>query len=326
MRILRDSLLFLCLAAQLGAAQTTPPAAAPSTALPVIVQTQAAKASEYNLLGKTPDRKLILQPKGTTSGELTLPANQIVEMNFIYPPKYRDAQQALYLGELEKAIPILNPIVTPRLAYLDLPCVKNLIPVVLTFADTYRRVNKFNEAIALYEKVRMLPKSVSTIRATILISYCLAEQNKTDQAAKMLANNEPLKRDHELYYLERFARARIKLAEKDFRGSLDDIGQVTSALRIEHELYPESLWLTAQSYEALAQFEASQPSPVLTAADTVAVTARTVDYKKVAGSIYLEITKNYPGSYWAKKSLPKAPAAPVATTNSADTVEIDTQK
>ena len=121
---------------------------AQSAGLPVVVQMQKGDASEMILLGRA-DRSLRMQSKGVVGSEIIVPLNQIVEIRFVFPPALQQAQQALQLGQLEKAASLSNLILTPMLPYLDLPN-NNAAPLVLTLADLYRRINKFNEAIAFY--------------------------------------------------------------------------------------------------------------------------------------------------------------------------------
>jgi hypothetical protein len=120
----------------------------------------------------------------------------------------------------------------------------------------------------------------------------------------------------------------VRFAIKDYPAALDEISQTLAFARIESEIYPEALYLSAQCYEALATTNAFATRLVqLTLPGTnrtVAVTANVSatqgltansNYVSVAKSIYQEIVTRYPNSPAAQKSQPKLPPPAATATN-----------
>ncbi len=262
--------------------------------------------TEMVLLGRT-DKNLRMQVKGSTA-EIAIALNQISELRFIMPETtWKQAQQEIDSAQFEKAAVMMGPSIMPLLNYLDLPN-NNAASLLMDHADLLRHANKLDEAAVLYNKLRMLPESQQTTRAMMWTIYCLAAQSKTDEAEKMLKTFEPFARDHELFGVERLVHARLDLAKKDYRSTLDEVSQVIAFSRIESDSFPESLFISAECYEAL-----SATAPVTPETKNSAPTVNPIDYHKVAQNIYQEITKNFANTPWAKKSQLKVSATPPTT-------------
>ena len=271
-----------------------------TSGLLVRVRNSKGDETEMVLLGKT-DKNLRMQVKGSTA-ETAIALNQIVGLEFIMPANWEQAQQELDAGQFEKAAAMMGAGIMPLLDYLDLPN-SNAPSLVMKHADLLRYANKLDEAAVLYNKLRMLPEFPQAAQSMMWAAYCLAAQGKTDEATKILATITPFNRDHELFGVERLIHARLHLAKKDYRSTLDEVAQVIAFSRMESDSFPESLFISAECYEALGgNAQATPESKNQTAA------ANATDYNKVAQSIYQEIVKNFTNTPWAKKSQLKVSA------------------
>lgn len=262
--------------------------------------------SDYTLVGRA-DRMLRVMPKGKGSGEMLLNVKDIVEVRFALPPALTQAMQAYSGGLYDQAAALMRPIAMPLMPYLDLPNT-NAIAIVMAYADILRSGRKYDDAFAIYEKLKVLPKSPTTLRASILSAQCLASTGKLEAAQKALDANEPIKRENELFPVDRMVRAQVHLLNKEYQTSIDEIAQVIACSRIDSEWYPESLYITAQCYEGLGAMT-----------NIVSSVGGSNTFNEVSLTIYKELTKNFPKSTWAQKSKPKV-VVPVST-NATDGAE-----
>ena len=288
--------------------------------VPVVLVLKKGGTSEGVLMGKT-DAGVRLQPKGATAGEYQLSFDQITEFRFVYPESIAQAQEALNQNQHDRVAAILKPIATPLLPYLDLPNNNGLL-LVMTLADSLRRTGKFEEALNYFEKLRALPKSPDSIRAGVWAAHCHAVLGRTDAAWKLLQTIDPPKRDQELFGQNQLVRAQVRFAQKDYLAALDEVSLGIACSRMESELFPESLFLAGQCYEALADTnvlhsalqstrlaQATVPSTnrVQTAVVTNVIPASSsaTNYAAVAQSIYREIVTGFSNTAWAARSLSK---------------------
>jgi tetratricopeptide (TPR) repeat protein len=291
----------------------------------VLVLTKGG-TSEAVLVGKS-DAGLKLRPPGGAAGEYQLPFDQVSEVRFTFPETVNQAQTAFSQGQFEQTATLLRPVVTPILPYLDLPG-NNALPISFWFGDTLRRANKLDEALTVYDAVRTTAKGADATRGAVWTAHCHAALGRTEQALRVLDLAGAVKRDSDLFPLCQMVRAQVRFAAKDPLAALDDVSQALAFARIESELYPDSLFLAAQCYEALGATNTVNTRLVqLTLPSTnrtVAATATTnvvfgltgnTNYANVARSIYQEIVTKYPNSSAAQKSQPKLPPPGASATN-----------
>jgi tetratricopeptide (TPR) repeat protein len=298
-----------------------------SQGVPVVVVQKKGAATDTVLLGRT-DTALRLQVKGAAAGsEYQIPLDDVSEVRFAMPASLAQAQEALNQNQWEKAATIIRPVVVPTLPYLDLPN-NNGLPLAMVLADTLRRANKLEDALFFYDKLRLLPRSAESQRAALWAASCHSALNRSEQASKILQTMDAPKRDSELFAQYQIVRAQVRMAGKDYLAALDDLSQALAFSRMESELYPDAMFLTAQCYEALAATNAVSTRIVqltLPATNRVSATAAAAaitnapqsltansNYVIVAQSIYQEIVTKFPNTPAALKSQPKLPP-PVAT-------------
>lgn len=287
--------------------------------VPVIVVQKKGASAETALLGRT-DSALRLQVKGAAAGsEYQISLDDVSEVRFVFPASLAQAQEALNQNQWERAATIMRPVVVPLLPYLDLPN-NNGVSLAMVLADTLRAANKLEDALLFYDKMRMLPRTTEAQRAAIWAASCHASLNRSEPALRILQTMEAPKRDSELFAQYQTVRAQVKMAGKDYLSALDDLSQALAFSRMESELYPDAMFLTAQCYEALAvtnvfstrlvQWTLPSTNRVTTAAATTNVlqslTANS-NYVTVAQSIYRDIVTRFPNTPAAQKSQPKLP-------------------
>jgi tetratricopeptide (TPR) repeat protein len=304
-------LLFLLAAATICHAQ-----------VPVVLILKKGGASEAVLVGKT-DTGVRLQAKGAAAGEYQLTFDQITEFRFVFPETVAQAQEALQQGQFDRAAALLKPVAAPLLGYLDLPH-NNAVPLVMVLADSLRRADKAEEALAYFDRVRVSAKSPDAARATVWAAHCHVALHRADEAWKALQSVPPLKRDNEWFGLQQLVRARVRFAQNDFLAALDEVSLGIAGSRMESESFPESLLLAAQCYERLADTEAvlsalgatrlaqatlPGTNRVAAAAGTNVLSAPLVvtNYPQVAQAIYREIATDFPNTVWARQSRSKLP-------------------
>ncbi len=275
---------------------------AESAGVPVTFRMKGGKESEMVLLGREGDR-LLMHMKGAETAKTKMEISKILETRFVYPATVKQAEQAYNQNQLDKAAFLLEPTVNSWLPYLDLPA-NNAVPLVMTLADIFRHTNKVKEAQDLFSKVSKLSKSTDTVRATMWVAYCHAAQDQVEEAAKILETMEPPERGSEQFSMAQLIRARLQLSKKNYHAALEEITQGIAFPRIESDLFPECLFISAECYAAIAATQqTSQPSSENTGG--VQLILGSTNLTQVAQNLYLEIATNFPDTPWAKKSQSK---------------------
>jgi hypothetical protein len=278
----------------------------------IYVRTKRNERKDLILLARN-DKVLRTQPKGETGGEIPINISDIAEVQFVLPQATLNQAQRFYMmGQWDNTLKTMTPLITPVLGYIDLPG-NNLIPLVLTYAEVLRYLNKFDEAQKIYAKISELPGAgPEAAKGNLWSIYCLAAMDKKDDANKQFNKIEPPTRGADLFPLYKMVNGKLLSFKKEYQNAIDELAQVTAFSRIESELFPETLYLIAQAYEGWAQANKEKkekereknkikdepPKPVDDTPDPCLLASQ---------RIYLEITRNFPESNWAKLSQPKVP-------------------
>jgi hypothetical protein len=263
------------------------PAEAQSPSLPVTVRIKKGDASDFILLGRTA-RELRLQPPAG-GGQVLLPVDNVAEVRFDLPPAYANVRPAYNAGRWPQVVSILRPIVTPMLPYLDLPN-NNAVPLVLVVADSLRRSGDFSGAYDWLQPLTALPNAAQRQTGLVWSAYCKTLLHQGDNALSLLDKAGELGPGNRLFPLERLVRASVALDKKDYASAIDAAAQSTAFSPIESEWYPQTLYVSAESYRHMAETSAEE-QPL-----------STNGYRNIATSLYKEIADLFPDSTWAKAS------------------------
>lgn len=316
--------------------------------LPVVVVLKKGGAQEVVLVGRT-DNGVRLQPKGAGGGDYVATFDQIDEVRFVLPSGLNRAQDAWNQSQWDLVATILRPVVAPLVPYLDLPN-NNAVTLATYLADALRRAGKFDEALAYYDRMRLLATASAAAQAGIWTAHCHVMANRTDQAWKTVQSVNVPKDNDELQALAQYVRAQVRFAQKDYLATIDEVARGISFSRMESESYPEMLFLAAQCYEmlggtnvtvaaaqksGLSQFTLGNTNlalitrlttnapPVASATPPVPPTFQGVlgntNYPTVALEMYREIATNFPTTVWAQRSQARISSlAPAPATESTE--------
>jgi hypothetical protein len=278
----------------------------------IYVRTKRNERKSLLLLGRN-DKILRTQPKGETGGEIPLNIAEIAEIQFSLPnATLSQAQRHYTAGQWDQTLKVMSPLINPLLSYIDLPG-NNLMPIVLTYAEVLRFANKFDEAHKIYAKIAELPNAgPDAAKGNLWAIYCLVAMEKKEDANKQFNKIEPPTRGTDTFPLYKMVSGKLLMFKKDYQTAIDEMAQVTAFSRIESELFPETLYLLAQSYEgwsaAIKEKKEKEKEKNKTKDDPAKPADDAPDPQLLASQrIYLEITRNFPETNWAKLSQPKVP-------------------
>ncbi len=279
----------------------------------IYVRTKRNERKSLVLLGRT-DKTLRTQPKGEAGqGEFPLNITDIAEIQFSLPNATLSQAERFYrAAQWDQTLKVIEPLIKPLLGYIDLPG-NNLIPIVLTYAEVLRYSNKYDEAYKIYAKIAELPTGgQDAAKGNLWAIYCLSALDKKDDANKQFNKIEPPARGAEIFPLYKMVNGKLLLFKKDYQNAIDEMAQVTAFSRIESDLFPESLYMIAQAYEGWAAANKEKKEKEKEKNKGKEDPTKPVDdtpdpYIGVSQRIYLEITRNFPETNWAKLSQPKAP-------------------
>jgi hypothetical protein len=213
----------------------------------------------------------------------------------------RDAEIAAATGNTAEAVRIMRGVVLPALPYLDLP-VDGVIPHALNYAAWLRREKAWAAALTVYRALNENPDAEIHQQAVGWLAYCHARNQQFKEANDLLATFTVDDPRHAGFIPGTLAAAMVKAADKDDTGSLDLAARAASLSRIDHELYPEAVFLAASAYQRLAATAAlteERPNVVLTkpGQETPPPAAMTADeFIGVASNLYTQITTLFPSS------------------------------
>jgi len=219
----------------------------------------------------------------------------------------RDAEIAAATGNTAEAVRIMRGVMQPVLPYLDLP-VNGAMDHALNYAAWLRREKSWAAALTVYRALNDNPDTDIRQQAIGWLAYCHARNQQFKEANDLLATFTVDDPRHAGFIPGTLAAAMVKAADKDDAGSLDHAARAASLSRIDHELYPEAMYLAAAAYQRLAATAAlveERPNIVLTKAgqETPPPSAMSADeFTGVASNLYSQITTLFPSSPYASQA------------------------
>jgi tetratricopeptide (TPR) repeat protein len=235
------------------------PALAQRSDLPVRIALKNQRgASEVVLTGRSGDT---LTARISESGSVTYQAPDVRLIAFRLPePAISRAEAAAAEGNIGEAVRIMRSVVQPVIPYLDLP-VDGVIGPAFRYAEFLRREKSWAAALSLYRAMQGSADVELQQHAIAWIAYCLARNLQFAEArdmANLFGDQDPR---HPGFVPASLALALAEAHDNRPEGALDYAARASALSRLDHELYPEALLLTANAYQAMAGLVAHMPIP-----------------------------------------------------------------
>jgi tetratricopeptide (TPR) repeat protein len=200
------------------------------------------------------DGSLRIRPTTQKEGELIFDPARITELRLHYPPQVARGMEAFRSADYDTAINQLGRYVfaaMPALAVTN----NNAMPVISAYADSLRHKGRFKEATSVFNRIREVAPPHESRVATMWIAYLKARENDIAGARTMIDEVGELERADELFALVHLVHAWILLDEKKPTEALSHAGRAVAFSRIESNIHPEALFVSALAYEAAAEEE-----------------------------------------------------------------------
>ena len=259
-------------------------------------------ATDILLTGRRGDTLYARLNNEAAGGSITYEVDDLKRLALRLPPEpIRDAEIAAASGNTAEAVRIMRSVVQPAVPYLDLP-VDGVIPHALTYAAWLRRENAWAAALSVYRALYGNPDADIRQQAVGWLAYCHARNQQFKEAEELLATFTVDDPRHAGFIPGTLAAAMVKAAAKDDAAALDLAARAASLARIDHELYPEAIHLSASAYQRLAASAAlveERPNVVLKKAgqDEPPPPAMTAgEFIGVSSNLYQHLATLFPSS------------------------------
>lgn len=136
------------------------------------------------------------------------------------------------------------------LAPMD-PDNRNLLELLMKYADDFREQQNFDEALILYQRLRQAPRAHTYQTALLWTAYCHVRLGRIESARLFLREAHPIEPRDPAFSLHQLVLARIALREEAYREAMAEVSQGIVFSRIGYPWVPELLYVTARCYEAL---------------------------------------------------------------------------
>ncbi len=220
------------------------------------------------------------------------------------------AEAAAASGNTTEAVRIMRGVIQPAAPYLDLP-VDGVIPHAVRYAEWLRREKAWSAALSIYRAMSANPDQAVRDQAAGWMAYCHARSQQFKEAQELLASftvDDPRK---DGFMPGMLAGAMVKAQSGDDAGALDLAARAAALSRIDHELYPEAVFLAGNAYQRLATMtglEEKRPDVILRKAsdESRPVAPMTAaEFTGVATNMYAHMTNYFPASPFAAEAAKK---------------------
>ncbi len=283
-------------------------ATAAAESLPAYVVTKAARGKDFLVVSR--QRSVItVQLPEQLRGTVQIPIEDIRSVQFSLPSIANRAVAAFEQRKWTEAQALFKTALAPYAQFLDLPN-NNIVPLMWQYAESLRMNSQYDEAIALYRLFDPLPAGLHRQRAQLARAYCDCAMGRTKEARALLDTASPTNHTDALFAHAQMVRARVCLAEGNSLQAVDEIARAVATMRIDSDIYPECLFVSATCYKALEVIRKEQPTvkDPFGQGDARYDSAKVVlpdamaNLLQVSSGIHQQVTNMFPGTVWAEQS------------------------
>jgi len=283
-------------------------ATAGAASLPAYIVTKAARGKDLLVVSRQRAAVTVQLPE-QLRGTVQIPIDDIRSITFSLPSVANRATSAFEQRKWSEAQALFKAALAPYTAFLDLPN-NNIVPLMWQYAESFRLDGKYDEAIALYQQFDALPSGLHKQRAQLGRAYCDCAMGRTKEARALVDSAAPTNHAEALFAQAQMVRARISLSEGNPLQAVDEIARAVATMRIESDVYPECLFVSAACYEALESIRKEQPavkdpfgeSDARYGSAKVVLPEAMANLLQVASGIHQQVTNMFPGTVWADQS------------------------
>lgn len=274
-----------------------------------IAFTQQGGIVDVVLTGRRGDT-LYARPKEAASGSITYEAGDIKRIAVALPAEeLRRAETAASSGRHDDALKLLRPIVRPLLPFLDLP-IDNAVEPALLYAASARAEKAWSEAISVYKAIQKNPDPLVSQEGAGWLAYSYMRNQQAKEAEEWVAQfieKDPRNRG---FVPAALAAALLHGGRGEDEAALDHAARAAALDRIDDELYPEAVYLSADAYYRMAQ----KAPPVATVKSDVVLQRNNQDVPEayapmlpeeflgVASNQFARLVEMFPSSPFAAKA------------------------
>lgn len=166
--------------------------------------------------------------------------------------EFNQAEAKAAAGQSEPALRLLRNAVRPALPYLDLP-VDGAVEPAMLYAKVARSEKQWAEASSVYKAMYGNPDSAISQQAAGWLAYCFAKNLQVAEAREwidLFTEENPVNSG---FVPAMLAEAILMAGEARDEEALDFAARASSLARIDHELYPEAMYMSAEAYFRMSQ-------------------------------------------------------------------------
>lgn len=235
-------------------------------------------------------------PIGTT---ILIPFHTIESVEFELSDDLAAASEAYRAGDLERALMLYRQLRGFE-SLVVLPG-SNIGQEFLNWADTLRQLRRYNEAAEVLASIDFSENDEGRSRALLIQAFIHCDRNEIDEAAQLMEDFVPIDRENVNFPLDRIVRARIHLARDETHLAALVVGESLASAPIESPVYPELLYLAAQTYEKM-KTKSQNPADAEQVAMIDKLMGESVDYDALVEGVRTHLSFIFPNSYWAQQS------------------------
>jgi hypothetical protein len=261
-----------------------------------------------------------------SGGSITYEVDDLRRIAFVLPAEaITRAEAAAAAGNTAEAARQLRGVITPTLPYLDLPT-DGVVPYAFTYAGWLRRENAWTAALAVYRAMTNHAEQAIREQALGWLAYGFARNQQPNEARAALDGLVIDDPRHDGFMPAALASVIVAAADTNDSRTIDLAARATALARIDHELYPESLYRTAAAYHRLAATaaldEAHPPVVLRKAGEEPPPTPplNAAELTTAASNLYERVTTLFPSSPFATDAARDISRLPVLTNSTVQAV------
>lgn len=261
-------------------------------------------AVEVILTGRR-DNTIYARLRDAATGNITYEAADIKRIAVRMPDDELSRAEALAAVDRgEEALAVARNAVRPVVPYLDLP-IDGAVEPAMRYAALARGEKAWAEAITILRAMQKHPDPAVSQRAVGWLAYVHMKNQQVKEAREWgdrFPQDDPR---HDGFTPAMLALCMINAADGRDDAALDYAARAAALTRIDHELYPEAMFLAADAYFRLSQKpqDASSRQEVVlgkTPADAVpALPMLPGEFLTVASNQFTQVVSLFPASPFA---------------------------
>ncbi len=194
---------------------------------------------------------IVLSEKGKTA-KLTLPAEKIQEIEFIYGETVVQGVNVAQEGKWQEAADALKPQVDEMLPFLVVENT-NAAPVLDTYTQALYELGNLDEFEKVYEKTTKAGDEELAQSSKAWIGYLRARKGEIDKMEEIFSALGELDKNRQAFALREVAYSYYEMSKNNTRKAIDHIAKVVASGSLESRIYPEAMFLSAKCYDLLAE-------------------------------------------------------------------------